>query len=102
MAHRLEQRRGREAAGLYWLRAPERQPEVGLPPGPKTRLPFGAIVRHLAEAQSRFCESRLRVLCFLTCLFFSSCRWDTLIALVGHPSRRRQEAAFDDVGVNAA
>src|SRR4051794_6429733 len=88
MAHRLKQRREREAAGLYWLRAPERQPEVGLPPGPKTRLPFGAIVRHLAEAQSRFCESSApaRPFCLFRCIcFLSRFLWDTRLALVGHP-----------------
>ena len=41
-------------------------------------------------------------LCFLTCLFFCSRRWDTPFALVGHPPRSRQEAARDDVAIDAA
>ena len=58
---------------------------------------LAAIVGHLAEADSLICESRSRVPCFLTCLFFCSGWWDTLFALVGHPPRGRQEAGRDDV-----
>ena len=46
-------------------------------------------------------KSRSRVP-FLTCLFFCSRRWDTLFSLVGHPTLRRQEAARDYVGIDAA
>src|SRR4051794_39507480 len=92
----------REAPRLGRLRTPERQPESGLPPAAQPRLPLCALVRHLAEADLSLSESRLREPCFLTCLFFSSWRWDTLFAPVGHPARRRQEAAGDDIGIDAA
>ena len=46
-------------------------------------------------------ESRSRVPCFLTCLFFCSRWWDTLFSPVGHPALRRQEAGRDDVGIDA-
>ena len=65
-------------------------------------LPFDAIVDQLAEAHLSLGKSRASAFGFLTCLFFSSRRWDTPIARVGHPARRRQEAACDDVGIDAA
>src|SRR4051794_16092648 len=60
------------------------------------REPWG-----LPEANPWFCESRLRVPCFLTCLFFCSRSWDSPIALVGHPGGR-QEPGRDGVGIAAA
>src|SRR4051812_32434228 len=60
-----QQRRWYDAARLAGLAAPERQPESGLPPAAQPRLPFSRLIRGIAEAQSRFCESRLRVPCFL-------------------------------------
>src|SRR4051794_17047743 len=73
MAQPLEQRRRCETAGLGRLRPEAGQPEPGLPPPAQPRLPFGPVVRYLAEADFPFCESRLRAPCFLTCLFFPGC-----------------------------
>src|SRR3954452_8183135 len=102
MAQTLEQRWRGKASGLCWLRSEAGQPKPGPTPAAQPRLPFRSIVGDFAEAYPSICESGARVPFFLTCLFFCSCDWDTPISRVGHPSRRRQEAARDRVGVDAA
>src|SRR3954463_11547803 len=95
-----DQRRRGEAAGLGRLRPPQRQPESGLTPAAQSRIPFRAVVRDLTEAHPWLSESRSRVPCFLTHLFFSSWWWDTPFLRVGHPPRGRQEAARDRVAID--
>jgi hypothetical protein len=86
-----------------WLRTPQRQPKARVPPGPQPRFPLAALVRDLAEAQSRFCESRARTrlphlfrcICFLFRL-----SWDTLCPRAGH-RRARQKPGVDLVVIDA-
>src|SRR3954454_17674189 len=79
MVQTLEQRRGREAAGLGRLRAPKRIPEpaAAMVPGPEAPFPFLEIIR-IAK----------RIASFLHRIFFTQSRWDTRPATVGHRSRQ--------------
>src|SRR3954470_22089800 len=98
-AARCEHRSRGEASRLIRLRLPQRQPEPAFPPAPHAGRPAGVLVRDLAVAHFPFCESRLRVSCFLWCLwclFFSSVR------ARGTPSRGRQKALVDEVAIDAA